>query len=99
MVVYITLLVVALPLMIIEFHKSKTDPIVQMWFIGGMFVLLALPISLWGILQHLVHYTEPALQRHIIRYPSLDLFHYIPLFMKSSVYVPEKSPASYFKVW
>lgn len=67
MFVYIVILVVALPLMIVEFHENKTDAEVQFWFIGGLFVLLSLPISLWGILQHLVHYTEPLLQRHIIR--------------------------------
>lgn len=38
------------------------------WFIAGVFVFLTIPISLWGILQHLVHYTQPELQKPIIRY-------------------------------
>lgn len=37
------------------------------WFIAGVFVFLTIPISLWDILQHLVHYTQPELQRPIIR--------------------------------
>ncbi|XP_059553876.1 transmembrane protein 184C isoform X3 [Myotis daubentonii] len=37
------------------------------WFIAGIFLLLTIPISLWGILQHLVHYTQPELQKPIIR--------------------------------
>lgn len=38
------------------------------WFIAGIFVFLTIPISLWGILQHIVHYTQPELQRPIIRW-------------------------------
>lgn len=37
------------------------------WFIAGIFLLLTIPVSLWGILQHLVHYTQPELQKPIIR--------------------------------
>uniref|UniRef100_A0A8C6TZ83 Transmembrane protein 184C n=1 Tax=Neogobius melanostomus TaxID=47308 RepID=A0A8C6TZ83_9GOBI len=37
------------------------------WFIAGIFVFMTIPISLWGILQHLVHYTQPELQKPIIR--------------------------------
>ncbi|ODM96812.1 Transmembrane protein [Orchesella cincta] len=35
--------------------------------IGGVFALLAIPISFWEITQHLVHYTKPYLQKHVIR--------------------------------
>lgn len=30
-------------------------------------MLFSLPISLWGILQHVTHYTKPVLQRQEIR--------------------------------
>lgn len=43
------------------------------WFIAGVFVFLTIPISLWGILQHIVHYTQPELQRPIIRWAPLTL--------------------------
>lgn len=50
--------------------------------IGGVFVLLAIPISFWEITQHLVHYTKPYLQKHVIRLVlSLWIAHY-NLFLK-----------------
>lgn len=60
-------LLVALPLCIMELNKHGAQTHVEGWFVGGLFVMMALPISLWGILQHLIHYTQPHLQRHIIR--------------------------------
>ena len=36
---------------------------------------MTIPISLWGILQHLVHYTQPELQKPIIRYRFQQLCH------------------------
>ena len=66
-VFYLILLVVALPFLIIEFQVNGTQTHIQAWFIGGLFVLMAIPISLWGILQHLVHFTQPILQKNIVR--------------------------------
>eukprot|EP00656_Telonema_subtile_P011267 TRINITY_DN15554_c0_g1_i2.p1 TRINITY_DN15554_c0_g1~~TRINITY_DN15554_c0_g1_i2.p1 ORF type:complete len:232 (+),score=44.59 TRINITY_DN15554_c0_g1_i2:317-1012(+) len=37
------------------------------WFLAGTFVGLAVPIALWEIMQHVHHFTNPALQRPIIR--------------------------------
>ncbi|XP_059153004.1 transmembrane protein 184C-like [Physella acuta] len=65
--VYVVLLVIAVPLCIWELEKKGAPDHVQAWFVGGMFVLMALPISFWGILQHVLNYTTPYLQRHIIR--------------------------------
>ena len=65
---YIAILLVALPLMIVEFQEQKVQIHLQAWFIGGIFTLMAIPISFWGILQHCIHYTQPLLQRHIIRF-------------------------------
>ncbi|GAB1293424.1 Transmembrane protein 184C [Apodemus speciosus] len=31
------------------------------WFIAGIFVLLTIPVSMCGIRQHRVHYTQPEL--------------------------------------
>lgn len=38
------------------------------WLIGGIFVFMAIPITLWEIVQHLINYTKPKLQKHIIRW-------------------------------
>ena len=59
---------IAVPLCILELNRKGAPDHVQAWFIGGIFVMMAVPISLWGILQHLIYYTQPELQRHIIRY-------------------------------
>ena len=69
--VYFVILCVALPLTVWELHKNRAQTHVQAWFTAGCFVFLTIPISLWGILQHLVNYTKPELQRRIVRYPQL----------------------------
>uniref|UniRef100_A0A8C7ZFF5 Transmembrane protein 184C n=2 Tax=Oryzias sinensis TaxID=183150 RepID=A0A8C7ZFF5_9TELE len=66
-VLYILLLIVVLPFCIWELQKSGVGTHIKAWFIAGIFVLMTIPISLWGILQHLVHYTRPELQKPIIR--------------------------------
>ncbi|XP_064607932.1 transmembrane protein 184C-like [Liolophura sinensis] len=66
-VIYFLLLVVALPMCIWELDRKDAQKHVIAWFVGGLFVMMALPISFWGILQHLVYYSQPYLQRHIIR--------------------------------
>ncbi|KAK7945003.1 hypothetical protein WMY93_000731 [Mugilogobius chulae] len=66
-VLYILLLLVVLPLCIWELQESEVGTHNKAWFIAGIFVFMTIPISLWGILQHLVHYTQPELQKPIIR--------------------------------
>lgn len=36
-------------------------------YVGGLFVMGAIPISLYTIMMHLINYTAPYLQRYIIR--------------------------------
>ncbi|XP_044040020.1 transmembrane protein 184C-like isoform X2 [Siniperca chuatsi] len=67
LVLYALLLVAVLPLCIWELQKDKVGTHSKAWFIAGVFVFLTIPISLWGILQHIVHFTQPELQRPIIR--------------------------------
>lgn len=35
--------------------------------IAGVFAWVAVPLSLWGIILHVINYTQPKLQKHIIR--------------------------------
>nr|XP_060634852.1 transmembrane protein 184C [Anolis sagrei ordinatus] len=65
--VYIVGLLVAVPLCVWELQKLEVGIHTKAWFIAGIFLLMTIPISLWGILQHLVHYTQPELQKPIIR--------------------------------
>lgn len=64
---YLTILCVCLPLLIWELIRQHTETSFSAWFVAGIFVLLTLPIFLWGLLQHLLNYTQPHLQKHIIR--------------------------------
>lgn len=66
MLVYGTFILLLLPKLIIQSfeRKKKKDPVA---FIGGIFAVLTIPISLVGILQHMIHYSRPPLQLHIIR--------------------------------
>ena len=64
---YVVALVVVLPVMMLEFRLNDTVAYKQEWFIGGLFVILAVPVSVWGIVMHLIHYNEPYLQKYIVR--------------------------------
>lgn len=66
MSIYIILVLIAIPLCAVEV-ATKDDKHVKAWFTGGVFVMMAVPISLWGILQHIINYTQPHLQKYIIR--------------------------------
>ena len=39
----------------------------QAWFVAGLFVLLALPVSLYEVALQLEHYTRPRLQLRVVR--------------------------------
>jgi len=65
--VYLVILFVFLPLLIWELFREHAQTTFSAWFVAGIFMLLTLPIFLCGLLQHLVNYTKPHLQKHIIR--------------------------------
>ena len=64
--IYFILMCIAIPFCLIEVTSSK-DKHVKAWFAGGVFTLVAVPVSLWEILQHVLNYTQPHLQKYIIR--------------------------------
>lgn len=65
-----------LPLFLTKSVRDGFNRRDQEIFVGGIFVMLALPISIWEIIQHVIHFTEPKLQKHIIRYLFIA-FHYL----------------------
>ena len=67
MTVYTLIIVVLLPILIVNAVNNGFKKNDQGTLIGGVFVMMALPISFWQITQHMVHYTKPSLQKHIIR--------------------------------
>ncbi|KAK7798387.1 hypothetical protein U0070_013846, partial [Myodes glareolus] len=54
--IYIISILILVPLCVWELQKLKVGIHTKAWFIAGIFLLLTIPVSLWGILQHLVHY-------------------------------------------
>lgn len=56
-----------LPILVVRVVQNGFQKSDQGILIGGVFVLMALPIAFWQITQHMVHYTKPRLQKHIIR--------------------------------
>lgn len=56
-----------LPFLIVQMIRENINLKTQIWLLGAVFVLLALPITLSEIVQHLIHYTKPKLQKHIVR--------------------------------
>ena len=68
MVVDVLVLMVVLPILVWQLQEAKAKVHVQLWFVAGLFMLLSIPVFLFGLVQHLTNYTRPNLQRHIIRY-------------------------------
>ncbi|EGD81930.1 hypothetical protein PTSG_02616 [Salpingoeca rosetta] len=51
----------------IELHRHNQETHVIAWFVAGVFVCLAVPMTIWDVAMHLKHWNNPMLQRHIIR--------------------------------
>jgi hypothetical protein len=65
--IYFILMMIAIPVCIVEVTNHQKDKHVKAWFAGGVFTLMAVPISLWEIILHVINYTQPHLQKYIIR--------------------------------
>ncbi|XP_018023003.1 transmembrane protein 184C [Hyalella azteca] len=65
--VYAAVILGVLPYVIYKMVQDGVDKFQFAWLVGGLFVFITIPISLWQITHHLVNYTKPKLQKHIIR--------------------------------
>ncbi|XP_059120450.1 transmembrane protein 184C-like [Peromyscus eremicus] len=66
--IYIVIILIFVTLCIWKLHTAEKVGIhTKAWFIAGIFMLVTVQVSFWGILQHLVHFTQPKLQKPIIR--------------------------------
>lgn len=66
-ITYVIFAIIVVPLLIVNSVKDGFGRNDQLILIGGLFVLSAVPISIWHIIQHVIHFTKPILQKHIIR--------------------------------
>jgi len=66
--VFINIVVlIALALSAWDMHRNRRAAHFIAWFVAGVFVLLAVPITFYEVAQHLENYRMPRLQRHVIR--------------------------------
>lgn len=65
--IYILFVLIVVPYIITNSVKDGFAQKDQLILIGGLFVLTAIPVSVWHISQHIAHFTRPILQKHIIR--------------------------------
>jgi hypothetical protein len=66
-VAYLVFIFTLVPILIANSVRNGFKRREQVWLVGSVFVLLAIPISIWEIIQHMVHYSKPSHQKHIIR--------------------------------
>jgi hypothetical protein len=50
---------------VVDRYHQQTH--VQAWFAAGVFVAVAVPLTLWDVAMHLRHWHKPELQKHIVR--------------------------------
>lgn len=65
--VYLIILVLVMPLLVWKLYRTGASQHFKAWFVAGVFVLLTLPVFLYGLVLHLLNYTQPHLQHYIIR--------------------------------
>uniref|UniRef100_A0A1A9WHJ7 Transmembrane protein 184C n=1 Tax=Glossina brevipalpis TaxID=37001 RepID=A0A1A9WHJ7_9MUSC len=91
-ITYAIFAIIVVPLLIVNSVKDGFSGKDQLILIGGLFVLSAVPVSIFHIIQHVIHFTKPILQKHIIRIlwmvPIYALNAWLGLlFPKHSIYV------------
>ncbi|XP_011299515.1 transmembrane protein 184C [Fopius arisanus] len=64
---YALLICILVPILLTKSMQNGFKKEDQGALLGGGFALLALPIAFYEIIQHMIHYTQPRLQKYIIR--------------------------------
>lgn len=64
---YTLFALIVVPWLIVYTVKDGFDRKDQLLLVGGLFVLTSVPYCIWHILQHMLHFTKPILQKPIIR--------------------------------
>lgn len=64
---YTLFVLIVVPWAIVYTVKDGFTKKDQLILVGGLFVLTSVPLCIWHILQHMLHFTKPILQKPIIR--------------------------------
>ncbi|CAG0916692.1 unnamed protein product [Notodromas monacha] len=67
MTLYASAVFFAIPFLVVNLTNSGINGRTQLWLVSLIFCVLTIPLTMWEIIQHLIHYTRPELQKHIIR--------------------------------
>ncbi|XP_075832617.1 transmembrane protein 184C [Microtus pennsylvanicus] len=65
--IYVILILVSVFLFVWNAQKLKVGINTDPSFIAGVFMILTISVSFWGIVHHVIHHTKPELQKPIIR--------------------------------
>ncbi|XP_017770808.1 PREDICTED: transmembrane protein 184C [Nicrophorus vespilloides] len=65
--IYALAALVFVPLFLVKSIQNGFNRRDQEILIAGIFAWIAIPLSLWEIILHVIHYNQPKLQKHIIR--------------------------------
>ena len=65
--IYIILFVAVSIVLLLGMHSYNINQFTSANFLAGIAMAFTVPMSLWGISQHLINYTKPSLQMYIIR--------------------------------
>lgn len=60
---YILFVICVVPWLVVETVKDGFTKEDQLIWLGGLFVLTAIPLCIWHIVQHMLHFTKPILQK------------------------------------
>ena len=94
MFVYIVLFIVAFSVILMGMQSYNINQFTSANFLAGVAMLFTVPMSLWGISQHLINYTNPTLQKYIIR---LDQLHFSMNLTSPVLIYPNASLSPVFK--
>lgn len=64
---YTLFVLIVVPWLIVYTVKDGFTRKDQLLLVGGIFVLASVPLCIWHVLQHMLHFTKPILQKPIIR--------------------------------
>lgn len=89
---YTLFVLIVVPWLIVYTVKDGFTKKDQLLLVGGLFVLTSVPLCIWHILQHMLHFTKPILQKPIIR-----ILWMVPIYSGNAVSFPNAKHHMYFQ--
>jgi len=90
-VVYSATLLVGLPFLCIDLYRNQANPHQYAYFVAALFLAMTIPISLWTMVNHLIYFTQPDLQKPILR-----ILWMVPIYAIDSWFAVKFPPAAIY---